>query len=217
MRREACSRRRVEVISYLKLNKKQKLGKKIKNAKLLVFDFDGTIVNLNCDWKGLKEELTSLCFNEYKLKIDFSYLNKGIMQIMRKLSPQEQKRIYRIIERYELEGVENITPIQPVIDFIKKNNHKTKAILSSNTRKAIIAGLKSFKLKLCFGLIISRREVKNQKPHPEGFYRIMDYFKLQPHEAVFIGDGDTDFMLGRKAGVPTFDAREIATLEYEQS
>ncbi|MBU4472532.1 MAG: HAD family hydrolase [Candidatus Omnitrophica bacterium] len=202
----------MEVISHLKLNKKQKFGKKIENAKLLVFDFDGTIVNLNCDWKGLKEELTSLCLNEYKLKIGFSCLNKGLMQIMRKLSPQERKRIYRIIERYELEGVENISPIQPVIDFIKKNNHKAKAILSSNTRKAIIAGLKSLKLKSCFGLIVGRKEVKNQKPHPEGFYRIMDYFKLQPYEAVFIGDGDIDFVLGRKVGVPTFDVREIAML-----
>ena len=192
------------------------LAKKIDKAKLLVFDFDGTIVNLSCDWNGLKEKLSSICLNQYKLKIDFSPLNKGIMQIMPKLSSREQKRIYRLIEQYELEGIKITTPILPTLDFIKKNRHKAKAVLSANAHKAIIAGLKNLKLKSQFGLIIGREDVKNQKPHPEGFFRIMDYFKLRPQEAVFIGDRDTDFALGRMVGVPTFDVREITRLQHER-
>lgn len=182
----------------------------------MIFDFDGTIVNLSCDWNGLKEKLSSICLNQYKLKIDFSPLNKGIMQIMPKLSSREQKRIYRLIEQYELEGIKITTPILPTLDFIKKNRHKAKAVLSANAHKAIIAGLKNLKLKSQFGLIIGREDVKNQKPHPEGFFRIMDYFKLRPQEAVFIGDRDTDFALGRMVGVPTFDVREITRLQHER-
>lgn len=188
------------------------LRNKIEKSKLLVFDFDGTIIDLQCNWERLKEKLHLFCRDRYKFNIDFSSLNNGIMKIMPKLQKEEQKILYSIIGRYELEGIKKSKPILSTIDFIKKYRHKKKAILSANTRKAIVNALESFKIKSYFNLIIGKDDVKNQKPHPEGLHLIMDYFKLRPSEIIFIGDKNSDFTLGRKAKVLTCDIKDIALL-----
>lgn len=188
------------------------LRNKIEKAKLLVFDFDGTIVDLQCNWERLKEKLHLFCRDRYGLNIDFSSLNKGIMEIIPKLHKEQQKRVYSVIGQYELKGVNKATPILPTIDFIKKYKHKKKAILSTNTRKAIMAVLKKVRIKSYFNLIIGKEDVRNHKPHPEGLRFIMSFFKIRPQETIFIGDKDIDFKAGKAARVLTCGVKEIATL-----
>jgi len=53
-----------------------------------------------------------------------------------------------------------------------------------------------------FSFVMTADQVTNPKPHPEPLERVLDYFGIEPHEALFVGDGEVDMLAARAAGVP---------------
>lgn len=53
-----------------------------------------------------------------------------------------------------------------------------------------------------FDLVLSALDVSRPKPHPESFWRILEHFRVKPHEAIYIGDSKVDEEFARNAGVP---------------
>ena len=52
-----------------------------------------------------------------------------------------------------------------------------------------------------FQLIVTGEDVQKSKPSPEGLTRVLGHFKLEPHEAVYIGDWTSDYEMAKAAGV----------------
>jgi phosphoglycolate phosphatase len=53
-----------------------------------------------------------------------------------------------------------------------------------------------------FDMMVSAQDVSRPKPHPESFVRILEYFRLSPREAIYIGDSQVDEQFAANAGVP---------------
>jgi phosphoglycolate phosphatase len=53
-----------------------------------------------------------------------------------------------------------------------------------------------------FDMVVSAKDVSCPKPHPESFVRILEYFRLSPREAIYIGDSSVDEQFAANAGVP---------------
>lgn len=54
-----------------------------------------------------------------------------------------------------------------------------------------------------FGTIVGREDVRHHKPHPEPVVRCLAQLRLDPSEAVYVGDSPVDIQAGKAAGVPT--------------
>ena len=52
-----------------------------------------------------------------------------------------------------------------------------------------------------FDIVISSLDVKNPKPHPESIHKILDFFDLDPDQAVYIGDSLIDLETAEAARV----------------
>ena len=52
-----------------------------------------------------------------------------------------------------------------------------------------------------FDIVISSLHVRKPKPHPESVFKILDFFQIDPHEAVYIGDSIVDWETAEAAGV----------------
>jgi len=52
-----------------------------------------------------------------------------------------------------------------------------------------------------FDIVVSSLDVENPKPHPESIYKILDFFSLNPDQAVYIGDSPIDLETARASGV----------------
>jgi HAD superfamily hydrolase (TIGR01509 family) len=59
-----------------------------------------------------------------------------------------------------------------------------------------------FGLSGYFDYIMTASQVTHPKPHPEPLLKVLDYFKVNPEEAIFIGDGEVDMQAAKSAGVP---------------
>jgi|UniRef100_A0A7C3WGM3 HAD superfamily hydrolase (TIGR01509 family) len=52
-----------------------------------------------------------------------------------------------------------------------------------------------------FDLVVSALDVTHPKPHPESFWRILRHFRVEPEEAIYIGDSHVDEEFAHNAGV----------------
>ncbi len=56
-------------------------------------------------------------------------------------------------------------------------------------------------LNKAFDIVVSSLDVRHPKPHPESLFKILDFFKIKPDKAFYIGDSRIDYETARAAGV----------------
>lgn len=52
-----------------------------------------------------------------------------------------------------------------------------------------------------FDMVVSSLDVKNPKPDPESVFMILDFFRIAPDQAAYIGDSVVDWETAKRAGV----------------
>lgn len=62
--------------------------------------------------------------------------------------------------------------------------------------------LESFDLARYFGIVMTASKVVNPKPHPDPLLQVLSYYRIEPGEALFIGDSEVDRQAAEAAGVP---------------
>jgi haloacid dehalogenase superfamily, subfamily IA, variant 1 with third motif having Dx(3-4)D or Dx(3-4)E len=117
-----------------------------RRFKLIIFDFDNTIVKLDVDWMALMDEL----------KID-KPLNRYIDELDRK----KRDDVYKTIEKREMENIGKFEPIDDLISFIRGLNGYKMAIFSLNSRRVIETCLERLDLSKKFDTIVSGEDVKS--------------------------------------------------------
>jgi len=184
---------------------------KYNDIGLVIFDFDGTIVRLNVDWKSLKRELSEYFKEVHSFESDFVSLYQEIDRINDLLGREAREEALVIIEKYELAGIKNFEYIPQALNLIKslRNKGVNLAIFSSNTRKIVEAILSEIDKLDSFRSIITIEDISKNKPHPEGLHKILRACKVSKNKALFIGDRQRDLEAGKKAGVRTLCMRDL--------
>lgn len=174
-----------------------------EGIKLVVFDLDGTIVDLAVAWDGLRRELHHYFRSRYGFDSNFTPFDMEIERVGEELGDVALKEAYEIVERYELENIENFTPVNGSLELIRdlKNKGKTLAIFSGNTRRAIELALGYMGIRKCFDIIVGKEDVRKHKPDPEGLILIKDKAGVRTNEMCFIGDRSTDLECAEKANM----------------
>ncbi|MDL1955949.1 MAG: HAD family hydrolase [Candidatus Desulfofervidus auxilii] len=88
--------------------------------------------------------------------------------------------------------------VKEVLALFKKSFKIGMATSRANT---VYQLLDTYKLSNYFDIIISALDVKQVKPHPEALYKIMTYFSIKPEEMIYVGDGDIDAEMAKRAKV----------------
>lgn len=169
----------------------------------VIFDFDGVLAKVHVDWNSLKKELRTLIAKETGSCEELTpfdvQLNKCLMQMPSELTAQ----VNRVIESYELSGRERHQIYPEMIDFarILHDNNISLFICSSNTKKVIDQILTSAGIRSTFQQIISRENVQQRKPSPEGLLKIIGENKLEKSQVLYIGDREIDLQAGEAARI----------------
>jgi phosphoglycolate phosphatase-like HAD superfamily hydrolase len=194
------------------------IASSLKSKKLIVFDLDGTIVNLAADWHSLRKMLNARYSKMYKEQGQFSSMSGLLNDIVSRGDEEELQNNFSIMQQYELENITKNEPIKEVVHFINNleffgvNSTTKLAVFSLNTRATIIKSLQLAGVANKFEFFIGREDVRAWKPEPEGLLKIRDHFQVLNEDMIYFGDLKKDLLAGANAGVESYFISDLIKL-----
>jgi len=195
--------------------------------KLWIFDFDNTIARLEpeVDWAGGRRELEPM-LRELGVPDDlFEKFPRGNLPLyagMRtrllelshdRASGFDTMRVRsilnsasRMIEKYEMAGVERARPLEGAIDLLDqlKVSGAMLAIVTSNSSRVIRRWFATHRRARALSAIVGRDSLLALKPSVEMIARALERCGIGAKDARFVGDADSDYLAATAAGLEFF-------------
>lgn len=179
--------------------------------KLVVFDFDGVLVDSNEAWAGAYREAAERA----GIPGDFSYddikchFGKPYIEVFRNSSraPAEDETIEKLYDHFvDITSTEEFTSSMKRIKGVKKSLSDLKksvrlAVGSGNSRNMLNGFLSKLGLTKYFDLVVSGDDVSKGKPSPDMLLKAAKHFGVKPREAVYVGDSGCDIIAAKRAGM----------------
>jgi HAD superfamily hydrolase (TIGR01509 family) len=77
-----------------------------------------------------------------------------------------------------------------------------KTAIATNRTTTMDRLLREFGLADRFDMVVTSLDVERPKPFPDPLFKILSRFRVEPRQAVFVGDSEVDEATARAAGVP---------------
>jgi len=152
----------------------------------VIFDMDGTVVEVSYDWKKIKEELQTQ--------------GAPILSYIQRLKEPEKSEKWKILEKFE-EGATAQAVLKKgmreLLSFLGSKKIK-KVLVTNNSRRNVDFLLKKFDLE--FDFILSR-EAGLWKPSGAPFLFVLKKLKLEKERCCVIGDSHFDVKAAADAGI----------------
>lgn len=170
-----------------------------KTIKLIVFDFDRTLIDLNANWPRVRQRVAKACGVPEVLDKDVSLFD--VMDA----KPEVAEGVFAIIKEEEMLALQTASLMPEAKEFMEwaKTRHIFIAIVSNNHHDVIVKAFQKFNLPKP-AMIMGSDDVTMRKPNPEGLEKIMRELKVSNQECILIGDSLTDEKLGRACEVVTY-------------
>ena len=176
-----------------------------KRISAVIFDCDGVMfdsrqANINfynhlLDQFGLppmREESTSF--------VHMHTADASVRHIFRGTPYVEQAQAYRLQMNYQ-PFIKDLIMEPGLKTLLKALKPRFRLAVATNRANTIWPVLESFGLKEYFDLVISSLDVKNPKPHPDPIFKILEFFQVNPLDALYVGDSAVDDETAKAAGV----------------
>lgn len=197
----------------------------MEKIKVVIFDFDNTMVNsMGADIKSIKELMKLLPINVEFTEFMDSSVEKLMMfynLVNNNLENPINVHRYRIEEtckqfsvgwraeyqKYYVKSYIENTKCYPRVDNILKYLHgkvKIGMLCNSYDPKVEMERIKKVNIDKYFDEIIVCSDIGYYKPSKESFLYLVNKFDIEPSECIFIGDSEEfDIEGGRNAGLKT--------------
>lgn len=174
--------------------------------RLVIFDFDKTLVHLHVDWAQVKRDVLSLADSRGVAVRE----SQRLVPLGNMLSrdPALKGEIDLIYLRHEAACVDGgkYEAYPEMLALIRELKGKGLriAIVSGNHSRTIERVLSALGLLGCIDFVCGRDKVKDGKPSAEPALMVMEALGAQKGETLFVGDSAYDSMSAEAAGVRFF-------------
>ena len=177
--------------------------------QLLVFDFDGTLVDTKRDIAdSVNRTLKELELRTLDREILSTFIGKGVNHLMtRSLEGTGYDDLPRAIDafmrHYEEHLMDQTTLFPNCRETLDYFSGQENTILSNKPTRFITQILDALDFHAPFSTIIGGDRMPAKKPNPGGLLHILEQHEMRPEEALMIGDSRVDVETGKRAGVRT--------------
>ena len=172
----------------------------MKNLKLVIFDLDGVLVDA-CEWHrvALNEALKTVCDYEISLD-DHERIFNGIptrtklekLTEMKKIPKSCHEEIYQIKQKKTIQIIKNKSKTRSekvdMINHLKNDRGLIVCCFTNSIRETANLMLKTSGVFDFLDMIVTNQDVKNPKPDPEGYLKILSHFNISPNNAIIVED-----------------------------
>lgn len=186
----------------------------IGNAKGLIFDCDGTLVDsMPMHMKAWKYAFDKVGADYH---YDYLYSKKGMkeLEIIKhynenfntNLDPDE---IVKIKHDYFIKHIKSLKSIQPVEDVVHTYYGKLPmGVVSGSVKEIVHKELEVIGLKNKFEYILTADDPIKPKPAPDKFLKAARMMDIAPKDCLVFEDGDSGIAAAKAAGMMVFDVRK---------
>lgn len=185
------------------------LEQAIDRYECVVFDFDGTLVDLKTDWDALRLALQSQ-FSD----ADFSRIGIGLDHVHAAHGVLGLSQAFETIHRYE---VKNGWKLKPWTCNILKNcqsRHQRVGIFTANSTATVERILEWEGLRNLVSSIVGSDQVVNRKPDPSGLFLSLINLHASKENTVYVADGAHECQTASVAGLPYVAIESVEIHEF---
>jgi len=175
--------------------------------KGVIFDFDGTIVELSIDFKRIRERILN---EAKKRKLKIPKKNYPVLELLEKikeLNKKEGKDFYstghKILKEEEIRACKKTKPKEGVLELLKKlkENGIKIGIITRNCKDVVFEVVNKFNIP--YDVILTRDDVEKVKPDPFHIKKTLEKLNLKKEDVLIAGDHPFDVRCGKKLNLIT--------------
>jgi phosphoglycolate phosphatase len=179
---------------------------KANNIKAVVFDCDGVLFDTETANRVYYSRILQHFGRPAVTDEQFAFVHMHtVAESMDYLFPDEKTRAAAHQFRKSMDYREYLRylEVEPyLVSLLEQLRPQIKTAIATNRTDTVDRLLAEFNLKGYFDLIVTSSDVKQPKPHPDVLYKVLDYFELAPHEAIYVGDSQVDELAAKSACIP---------------
>ena len=190
----------------------------LKNARAVIFDCDGVMF----DSRQANIHFYNHLLSRFGLQamtedqVDYVHMHTAddsILHIFAGTPYIEEAQAYRWEMDYT-PFIEHMIIEPELKDVLRSLKPAFGLAVATNRSNTIGMVLERSGLMEYFDIVVSSLDVKNPKPHPEALLKILTFFSITSHQALYIGDSAVDRETASAASVP-FVAYKNRSLEAD--
>ena len=179
--------------------------------KIIILDFDGTIADTKpVILNTFHRTFDAMHLPQHSDEEIAATIGLPLMEAFPMLEPMDTERAAECTDTYR-EIFEDVNreigvPMFPhVADTLRQLHAEgcTLTIATSRGYKSAADFIRSFGLDDIITLIVAAEDVRHAKPDPEPVLKTLKHYRMQPEDAVVVGDTHFDILMGRNANCMT--------------
>ena len=179
--------------------------------KVILFDFDNTLVESLADWKQMIDHETAKHYGVDE-NPDFEpkrhgYSNKDTAKLFLKMHPTVDVSYEEVIDYWydymEEKYRNNITYFDGAVGFLQALKEKGyKLVLATATgRKLLNKAFDIYDIKKYFDLVICEEDVGKSKMEPDIYIKIMEHFGVEAKDCLYFEDSSIAIKTASSLGI----------------
>lgn len=179
--------------------------------RAVIFDFDGTLIELTLDFSDLRSHVEGLALTyvseDFIRGLDGLYMLEMIDEVERKLGTPGaafRQEAYAILRELEVEAARGkaVYPYTREVLKVLRDRGVKIGIMTRNCAPAVRCVFPD--LDAYVDAMVTREDVRPVKPHPAHVLAVLGLLgSIDPVEALLVGDHPTDILAGIAAGAST--------------
>lgn len=188
--------------------------------KAILFDMDGVLIDsLKANYLHFNLLLKrfgkdTLSFHNYQENYWGSHFNEQIRKAFGKISKKKYAEMLNYYTKSPSTFVKKQKLYPNAKNILKNLKKKYKlALVTGTLNKLTKKVLRHFSIRKFFDVVIDGEMVKNPKPAPDPILLACKKLKVNPKEAICIGDNFQDVKAGKEAGCLTIAVTTTSSIE----
>lgn len=178
--------------------------------KLVLFDLDGTLLNSLKDLAYASNyALKQFGFETYEEEAYKRFVGNGVYKLVERMLPVEERKEETLLEvkkvfdsYYKEHNLDYTQPYEGVMALLQEMQEKgiQTAVVSNKPHdfaQELVKQLFKEKISVTYG----QREGIKTKPDPTTVLEVIEHFKRDKKECIYVGDSDVDMLTAKNAGI----------------
>ena len=179
----------------------------MSQVKLLITDFDGTLVDtFEANFKAYQKAFSEngITLDEETYRKCFGFRFDDFMTHMGVTDDAVRQNIRKLKGDYYPQFFDCLRVNQPLLSMLKtfKASGGMTAVASTARKKNLMNALEYIRATDAFSLILAGEDVKHGKPNPEIYQTVLAHFQVTPDNALVFEDSEVGVGAANAAGIP---------------